>query len=90
MSTHDLYVPPEIVLMVLASPNLTITDILTCTRVNREWYGLIYDTNNLRAKLFLPKQREALPPETDIVCCRDYSGIFGQFARHRSWHCDRY
>jgi hypothetical protein len=65
MSTQCPFLPPEIVLMVLASPNLTITDILTCTRVNREWYGLIYGTNELRTKLFLPL-RTASGDMTDV------------------------
>ena len=54
MSAEVPYLPPEIILMILSSPVLGIPDILTCTRVNREWNDLIFDANTFRTRLFLP------------------------------------
>lgn len=73
MSTNVPHVPLEIVLAILSSPALEFPDILKCTQVSKEWHGLIYSTNKLRAKLFLPLQtassslQEASPREWEAT-----------------------
>lgn len=42
--------------MMLAAPNIDMAYLLRCTRVSKEWHALIYDTNALRAKLFLTQR----------------------------------
>ncbi|KAF2833252.1 hypothetical protein CC86DRAFT_399885 [Ophiobolus disseminans] len=48
------YIPPEIICMIIATPNINLVSLLRCTRVSKEWNSLIYNSNTLRAKLFLP------------------------------------
>lgn len=47
------YMPPEIILTIVSTPGIDFASLLRCTRVNKEWISLIYDSNTLRAKLFL-------------------------------------
>jgi hypothetical protein len=48
------YIPPEIILMVLSTPNIDFPSLLQCARVNKGWRMFIFVSNTLRAKLFLP------------------------------------
>jgi hypothetical protein len=48
------FLPPEVILMILSTPNIDLPQLLRCTRVSKVWPILIYDSNTLRAKLILP------------------------------------
>jgi hypothetical protein len=53
MANSMPYISPEIILMILAISDLELTDLLRCTSVNKQWHSLIYNSNTLRARLFL-------------------------------------
>jgi hypothetical protein len=67
------YIPPEIILGMLSAAGLEIADLLRCTRVNKEWRCLVYDSNNLRARLFLP--RRSTSGEMVKVTDPQYTGV---------------
>jgi hypothetical protein len=50
------YLPPEIIPLILATPNIDLARLLRSARVSKEWQTFIYDSNTLRAKLFLPQR----------------------------------
>ena len=53
------YLPPEIILMIISTPNINLASLLHCTRVSKEWHSFIYDSNTLRTKLFLPQRSKS-------------------------------
>jgi hypothetical protein len=61
------FIPPEIILLIIATPNIDLADLLRCTRVSKDWRSLIYDSNTLRAKLFLPPRFAS----GDLVAVKD-------------------
>jgi len=50
------FIPPEIIIMIMSTPNINLASLLRCTRVSKEWQSLVYSSNTLRAKLFLPQR----------------------------------
>jgi len=61
------YIPPELILIMLATPNIDLPCLLRCTRVSKKWHSLIFSSNNLRAKLYLP----AWPASDDLVMAEE-------------------
>jgi hypothetical protein len=61
------FIPPEIILLIIATPNIDLANLLRCTRVSKGWRSLIYDSNTLRAKLFLPPRFAS----GDLVAVKD-------------------
>jgi hypothetical protein len=62
-TSHTMpYLPPEIILIIILTPNIDLTSLLRCARVNKCWHSLIYGSNTLRAKLFLPPRSTSGDP----------------------------
>ncbi|KAH7095356.1 hypothetical protein FB567DRAFT_586682 [Paraphoma chrysanthemicola] len=61
--------PPEIIIMVMSVPQTDLPTLLRCVRACKSWQSLIYKSNSLRSKLFIPPHSKFNPQRnTDGIC----------------------